>query len=527
MKHAYMLYLALFSTVLSCTSQFEGYNTDDTGFTEELQDYDFNKYGIPILIVQQGIYFNHDWGGGKNWTFQIMQNLSADMFCGYMHSYNPFVAGLSNTVYNLNDGWNGTMWENTYGYIMTEVKKSEDLNREVLPVFYAITKILKVELMHRVSDYYGPIVYSQFGKSITGSEPDSQREAYYHFFDDLEEAVNILKNQKGDGRFNKFDILTNENKRNNKQWIKFANSLRLRLAIRIATIEPEKAKEEANKSLNSGNGGVLEETDDLIAVSSVNTGYSNPLGEINQAWREASMNANMESILTGYNDPRISKYFEPATGEGYAGQYRGIRQGTGYNHTRYINHSALTIKPSGNATLMTASEVWFLRAEAALRNWTTEDIEYCYTKGVETSFNQWRVKNVSEYLKSDATAANYIDTFNPAYNIEARCNISPKWESEASDEIKLEKIITQKWIAMFPEGCEAWAEQRRTGYPRLFPVLVNRSEGKIDTDHMIRRLNFPVGIMSANPAQYEALCKELNGPDTGGTRLWWDTGRNF
>ncbi|MDR1200391.1 MAG: SusD/RagB family nutrient-binding outer membrane lipoprotein, partial [Tannerellaceae bacterium] len=271
-----------------------------------------------------------------------------------------------------------------------------------------------------------------------------------------------------------------------------------------------------------GNGGVLEETDDLIAVSTVNTGYSNPLGEINQAWREASMNANMESILTGYADPRLSKYFQPATGEGYAGEYRGIRQGTGFNHTRYINHSGLTIKQSDNATLMTASEVWFLRAEAALRKWTAEDAGHCYTKGIETSFIQWGIGNVSGYLESNVAAADYIDTFDPAYNIEARCTVSPKWKPEASHEIKLEKIITQKWIAMFPEGCEAWAEQRRTGYPRLFPVLTNRSEGKIDTDRMIRRLNFPAGIRSANPTQYESLCKKLNGPDTGGTRLWWD-----
>ncbi|MDR0747940.1 MAG: SusD/RagB family nutrient-binding outer membrane lipoprotein [Tannerellaceae bacterium] len=525
MKPVYTLYLALLLTSLACTGPFESYNTDNTGFTDELQDYDFNKYGIPLLVVQQGIYFNHDWGSGKNWTFQLMQNLSADMFCGYMHSYNPYVAGLSNTVYNLNDGWNGAMWEYTYGYIMTEVKKAEDLNRQALPVFYAIAKILKVELMHRVSDYYGPIVYSQFGTSVAGSEPDSQRDAYYYFFDDLGEAIHILENQEDDNRFDKFDMLTGGNKRTNKQWIKFANSLRLRLAIRIALVEPAKAAEEARKSLHPGSGGVLEEADDLIAVSAVNTGYSNPLGEISQVWREASMNANMESILTGYADPRISKYFEPATGEGYAGQYRGIRQGTGFNHTRYINHSILAVNQSANATLMTASEVWFLRAEAALRGWTAEDAGYCYAKGVETSFIQWGVGNFSEYLESDATAAPYIDTFDPAYTIEARCAVSPRWEPGASDEVKLEKIITQKWIAMFPEGCEAWAEQRRTGYPRLFPVLINRSEGKIDTHRMIRRLNFPVGIRSANPAQYQALCNKLNGPDTGGTRLWWDAGR--
>lgn len=531
MKYSYLIYLLMCLSVLltdtSCTSKFDEYNTDNTGFTEELQNFDFNKYGIPLKVVQQGIYFNHDWGGGKNWPFQIMQNLSADMFCGYMHSYNPYVAGISNTVYNLNDGWNGTMWENTYGYIMTEIKKAEELNRDALPSFYAIAKILKVELMHRVSDYYGPIIYSRFGESITGSQPDSQEDAYSYFFDDLEEAINILKNHDDNNKFSSFDIMMNEGKRNDKQWIKFANSLRLRLAIRIAMVAPEKAREEADKSFHPENGGLLEDVDDMVAVSTIETGYSNPLGEINKAWREASMNANMESILVGYNDPRISKYFEPATGQGYAGEYKGIRQGTGYNHTKYINHSRLTIKQISSAILMTAAEVWFLRAEAALRGWISEDVERCYRKGVETSFIQWGVGNISEYLENESYAIDYTDTFNHEYNIEARCNVSPKWEPEASNEVKLEKIITQKWIAMFPEGCEAWAEQRRTGYPRLFPVLVNMSEGKIDTETMIRRLNFPVGIKTANPAQYEALCNELGGIDTAGTRLWWDTGRNF
>ena len=100
-----------------------------------------------------GIYFNYDWGSGKNWHFQTMQNLNADMFSGYMHDFKPFNAGLGNTVYNLQDGWNGTMWDNTYGYIMTEIKQTEDHSRDKYPAFYAIAKILKIEIMHRISDY--------------------------------------------------------------------------------------------------------------------------------------------------------------------------------------------------------------------------------------------------------------------------------------------------------------------------------------------------------------------------------------
>ena len=105
--------------------------------------------------------------------------------------------------------------------------------------------------------------------------------------------------------------------------------------------------------------------------------------------------------------------------------------------------------------------------------------------------------------------------------------VTPAWDNAASNEEKLEKSITQKWIACYPEGCEAWAEQRRTGYPKLFPVVVNDSQGTIDTNLGPRRLNFFVGIKTANPEQYAALTKALGGTDNCGTRLWWDTGRNF
>ena len=105
--------------------------------------------------------------------------------------------------------------------------------------------------------------------------------------------------------------------------------------------------------------------------------------------------------------------------------------------------------------------------------------------------------------------------------------MSPRWDATADDELKLERIITQKWIAMYPEGCEAWAEQRRTGYPRLFPVRLNHSKGYIDTETMIRRLTVPAALAASDPEQYAALVAELGGGDHGGTRLWWDAGRNF
>ena len=272
--------------------------------------------------------------------------------------------------------------------------------------------------------------------------------------------------------------------------------------------------------------GVFEAEDERVAVST-QSGFTNPLGELNRVWNETYMSAAMESILTGYDDPRLKVYFEACTDKAYAGEYRGIRQGTCFAHNHYAGLSKLAVDQSTDAPLMNSAEIWFLRAEAALRGWTPEDEEECYLNGIKASLHQHGIYQMDDYLNSERTAADFTDTYDAENNIPARCRVSPKWNPADDKEVKLEKIITQKWIAMFPEGCEAWAEQRRTGYPRLFPVRFNHSRnGCIDTETMIRRLNFPGTLQTEDKEQYSALVEALNGPDHGGTRLWWDTGNN-
>lgn len=514
----------------SCVDGFEEKNTDQSALSDELQKNDYQFLCIPMTTIQQGIYFNYDWGSGKNWPFQIMQNLGADTFSGYTHDCTPFSNGSNNSDYNLVNGWNASFWENTYAYVFPAVLRLKERSEKEYKGFYGVSHILKVELMHRVSDIYGPIIYTNFGDSQVGSKPDSQKDAYYAFFTDLDKGVETLTACLAGGTSDysntvvKADILTGKHP-GYEQWIKFANSLRLRLAIRIAMSDPTKAKVEAQKAF-ANKYGFLEATDDVIAVST-SKGYSNPLGEINRGWLELNMNANMESILNGYQDPRISKYFEPSVNPLCKGEFRGIRQGTAFNHKNYADNSKLTIERTTDAILMTSAEVWFLRAEAALRNWSNESAADNYKKGVSTSFAQWGVGGADSYLLSDNVARDFVDVIDATNNIPAQCKVSPKWDDNVSLEVKLEKIITQKWIATYPEGCEAWAEQRRTGYPRLFPVKVNNSGGKIDTKIMIRRLNFPSEMSGTAPAQYSQLVGLLGGVDTGGTRLWWDTGRNF
>ena len=131
------------------------------------------------------------------------------------------------------------------------------------------------------------------------------------------------------------------------------------------------------------------------------------------------------------------------------------------------------------------------------------------------------------YVSELGSASDYVDAFEAKYDVKALIKVTPKWDGGASPEEQLERILTQKWIACYPEGYEAWTEQRRTGYPQLFKVFVNNSGGAIDTDIRIRRLPYPSDIQKNNPTQYSALKKALGGEDNGGTRLWWDTGRNF
>ena len=110
-------------------------------------------------------------------------------------------------------------------------------------------------------------------------------------------------------------------------------------------------------------------------------------------------------------------------------------------------------------------------------------------------------------------------------------DVAVSWESQSETEGHLEQILTQKYIAMFPEGMEAWAEFRRTGYPRVIPTATNNSGGLIDTQKQIRRLVYPTSEYTANNANVkegvsllvtEAKEAASEKADNGGTKVWWD-----
>jgi hypothetical protein len=525
--------LSMFA-VSSCTSDFEEMNQNPLAMTNELLTYDYMHIGAFFPQMQKSIYYNNSNG---NWEFQLQQNLNADIYSGYLCPPTPFNSGKNNSNYRLMD-WNNWPFKLAMENIMGPWSEVKKIIGNDLKDFNAVALILKVAGMHRLADIYGPIPYSKYGQGGTKVAYDKLEDVYARFFQELDTAVIDLtayvKANPGVKPFTKFDLVYSGDY---TKWIKWANSLRLRLAMRISNVDKAKAKLEAEKAI-SNEYGVFTENDDRARVNDPKVG--NPLIEIADAWGDIRMGANMESILVGYNDPRLPKYFSPATDARVAGQYKGIRYGIDMTDKQHrVGYSNLgpdfksANKYNMEWLLMSTAEVYFLRAEGALRGWNMNaTAQSLYENGVKKSLEQWGVGSAFSGYIADATSkpANYTDPQETAYNINAVTSITIKWDDAVTNEVKLERIITQKWISMYPEGQEAWSEFRRTGYPKLFPMAVNYSSlvgQNIDSKILIRRLPFTADEYRDNKDAVTAAAAYLKGgKDDAGARLWWDAGQN-
>jgi hypothetical protein len=517
-------------SLAGCTDKFDEFNDDPYGVNEEDLLSNFKNLGDPLKSAQLSVYCYT-----PAWVTQVQQNLSADIYSGYMMPPTPFAGGVNNSNYGLIDGWNEWVWNMGYasdfGSIMAPTETVINTTKDDYPEFYAWAKILRVEGMHRVSDVYGPIIYTKYGTiNEDGSTSfDSQEEAYEAFFADLDEAIDILtpRAQSGDpSPFGDFDLVYGGSY---TKWVKFANTLRLRLAIRISGANANLAKIEGEKSLANPIGLLTAVEDNFY----VNIGaIPHPLNVFNNDWSDIRLGAPIGSILGGYDDPRLEKYAQPATDEAVAGEIIGIRNGVdlGPDKSRYAGFSKLATFES-KVLLMTTAEAFFLKAEAALKGWTGAGTALAaYESGVKASFDQYALGGADTYLADDtSTPAEYVDPKSPVAGtndvLDGNSHLSTitiKWDDGAPAAEKLERIITQKWIAMYPEGQEAWSEFRRTGYPKLFTVVINNSGGKISTEEFIKRLNFAQSEKNTNPIGVAGAVDLLDGPDTGGTPLWWD-----
>ena len=451
---------------------------------------------------------------------------------------------------NLGSGWSGRFatYDPSDGWISVPFEFFEKFypnylqfkNQSTNELYLALGELFRVAVMARVTDTYGPIPYSQMGTNDELSVAyDSQREVYNQFFASLDEIIATLTS-------NRAEVIPAGSDRvyggNIGQWAKFANTLKLRLAMRIVYADPTLAQQKAEEAVNS-EVGVMETAHDG-AFRTVSD--HNPWERFMPNWSDARIAADLTCYMNGYNDPRRPVYYNMTTfgsetsiqfngQESYCGLPRGIRQTT--YHAASHGYSCMNVTVSDDIRILPASEAAFLCAEGALRGWNMKgiDAKTWYEKGITLSFEERGVSGASEYI-ANATSkpADFTDPLNFYSAGTTGSQITIAWNSNGSDfETNLERIITQKWLAIFPNSMEAWSEYRRTGYPRLMPAVDNLSvAGTVSQSEGARRISYPTDEYRENAANIAAAVAALNaeskkvvgynGGDNMGTHVWWD-----
>lgn len=507
----------------SCTKDYDQINTDRNSIAT------VGPSELPFLFSKAQSVAPNNQG-----NYQIAQNLFADQYAQYFACDATYFPS-DRLVIRMD--WVGAAFNPIYTDAMPQLQTIFD-NYPATSSEYALGSIMWVYMFHRVTDYWGPIPYFQAGKPGSSVAYDAQDKIYDDFFKRLAAAVTVLKGKPAtEAPYGSFDLIYGGKI---DKWIKFANTLRLRLAVRISKVDPARAKTEAEAAYS---GGVLTASpdDDALIKRSTKGGDGNGLS-IMSDWNEFRMSASMESVLKGYSDPRIAEYFLPAgatnTNPAGIGSYQGLRNGlTATQLTEAANKPDVNshvgkrwASPAfgGNAdylstsqNVMCSAEAYFLRAEGSMLGWnmggTTMEL---YEAGITNSMKQWGISSaatISAYLASPSTPIPPGDFLNSP----AMTNIPVLFGTDAG--VQKEQIALQKWLALYPDGMEAWADFRRSRALKLYPVANSDNPDITNTStQWIRRIPFLLSEKQTNGAEVDNAIKLLNGPDKVTTPLWWD-----
>ena len=562
-SHLATAFIGLCLVSTGCTDKFEEINTDPKGVDDSVTDM-VDKIQSPLdnIIPPQ----EH--------RYQLWANLTTDIFAGFMMGVNDF-GGSNNYNYQLRPDHCAQTYDDFYLYVFKYtsqyIPQCKALERFELA---AMMQIANVAAILPVVTSYGPAQYSCVLEGSDTYYYDSEETIYKRLFQDLKEAVEWLKDFRDSSPSQ--DLL-DDFKRADKvcdgdidKWIKFANTLRLRIAMQLVKVYPDSQKE----AEDAVRDGVLTNSDSDVVLKS-----GLMLFRIEDLWNDTRANANIISILQGYSDPRLERWFATNNADIYstddelspvvekATKYLGVRQGVPMTRTEYQGYSKTSrvgIPEQGPRPVLRVAEAYFLRAEGMLRNWNMGDgtPESLYNEGIHSAWasvlgdeSGWAGTYESyingfinteeggdfdwELFEGGFGSAPYINYRNQEYDYYIEENgkqvginrISVRWHDEDSPEKKLQRIITQKWISFFPTlSSVAWTEYRRTGYPKLIPIPsdLNYSNGAIDTELQIRRLPFTQSEYRGNTEEVNKALGLLKGPDNGGTRLWWDVDKgNF
>lgn len=494
-----------------------------------------------------------------------------EIYRNYLYAFTQQLMGCWNTTnyggrHTVDNNEMGRIWTSFYPKAIKNLtdaihRSAEDENRKNIN---AILRIYRVYMMSVITDIYGDAPYSEAGqgylKEIYNPKYDTQEDIYNDFFTELKDAASALNaaNDRITG-----DVIYNGDV---AKWIKLANSLRLRYAMRISDVAPEKARKEFEDALASEGGVLTSGSDDAlikymdISFSFGQDSYTDYRGNALSQLLFGNDPANNPSYLCStffnqlYNtkDPRtfmIARFYydglmsqtspdnridltDEITGKGIAmnpcqpGAFSYDPWPQGYD-SDMMKEIAKT-NPSVETTMaretepklannflcgdnpgvvMTCAEVNLLLAEASLKKWNTGGtVEGFYSKGVRAAM--------------DFLADNY--GYDRISDNDFNAYIADNGIGHTEQQAKA-AINTQAWILHFTNPAECWANVRRSGYPRLkSPAEYGFGQYLTGGKDIPVRLCYPTLESSYNKPGYDEALKRMGGKDSWNTHVWWD-----
>ncbi len=493
MKTVIKLSIICFLTFsLACTKDFGEINTNPN----EPDNLD-PKLQLTYVLNRAASERSDQWRGNliycSVWAQQLSGNYETDRYI------------------TTNEDWLSSWWNSSYqnlGKDLNDIIEKTEAGSNI----NSVTKIFRVFVFQRVTDMYGDIPYSEANKGAEFATPvfDRQEDIYTSFIEDLTQAVNDLDESKDE--LGTADIIYNGDI---QKWKKFANALKLRIAMRISNVNPDLARQTAQSALNSG---VMTSNQDIAYISfsgsDVDGPNANGIGEVFQDFGITGhlfrYSDEFVNLIINNDDPREDILMETYLNDGTidnsvgSGNHLGRPNGIDPGNDDFVfaqPRRDVMVTFDAPAIYFSFAEVEFLRAEAIVKGWVEGDARAAYESGIFAA-----CKHLSLYPNageiSDDDIFDYLEENGVEY--------------EEDDAIEL--INTQKWIALIFDGIEAYANYRRSGYPDISPGLANGESGGT----IPRRLRYPINEMVNNSANYDAAVARLNGGDVITARMWWD-----
>ncbi len=375
------------------------------------------------------------------------------------------------------------------------------------PNYAAVGKTMKAWEFAAMTDIWGDIPYSEAlqGDSTLNFQPkyDSQQSIYTDILAQLTAASNMIDASQPD--FGSADLIYGGDM---EKWRMFANSLRMRYAMRLVNVDPATAQSEFVAAYNAG---VFTSNDDNAELDYLPANpNSNPWYQDWETRDDYGSSATLIDTLKSFNDPRITYYAEPAEADGV---YRGMPSGKPNNAPGLASTSRLgeywRANPGSTWVIMGYSEVLFLEAEAVERGWIAGNASQLYQDAIRANMTQFQDDATGGYTPYVASA----DI--AAYLAQSRVQLS----SDRTTALK--QIWLQEWISFFGNSWEAYSTWRRTGVPDL-KLAANNSQNQIPV-----RIPYPDLEQSLNADNWTAA-RTAQGLSTGfSTPVWWDAATSY